>query len=336
MMSRLCFASIFLAVAVCSQQGLSQNRSARPSTFSLEIHGMVRMGQSEAPADKAFVRLESFDAGGPIQEMFTDRTGKFRFFGLAPAQYTVVVSSPGFKSVQQHVDLQTASSSYVVLQLVPDDSVSRASSSGSPGVTDAAVPAAARKEFEQANEAMQRSDQAGLSEAIGHLEKAVNLYPKFFAAQLELGTACMDAKQFERAEAALRKASEMDKKTPHAHFALGRLYEWQKRYPEAEKVLLEGLKLNEKSWQGHFSLGHVYWDMGNWAKAGPHVGRALQLKPDLAEGHLLAGNILMKARQPENALTEFNEYLRLAPKGEFATETRGLAEKIKQALDAKK
>jgi len=336
MMSRLFFALILLAFAVCSQQGLSQNRSARPSTFSLEIHGMVRMGQNGAPADKVFVRLESFDSGGPIQEMFTDRTGKFRFFGLSPAQYTVVVSSPGFKSVQQHVDLQTASSGYVVLQLVPEDSAARGSGPGTPGVTDAGVPAEARKEFEKANEVMQKSDQASLNDAISHLEKAVNIYPKFFAAQLELGTACMDAKQFERAEAALRKASELDKKTPNAHFALGRLYEWQKRYPEAEKVLLEGLKLNEKSWQGHFSLGHVYWDMGDWARAGPHVGRALQLKPDLAEGHLLAGNILLKARQLKNALTEFNEYLRLAPQGEFAAQTRGLTEKIKRALNAKK
>ncbi len=336
MMSRLFFALIFLAFAVCPQQGLSQNRSARPSTFSLEIHGMVRMGQNGAPADKVFVRLESFDSGGPIQEMFTDRTGKFRFFGLSPAQYTVVVSSPGFKSVQQHVDLQTASSGYVVLQLVPEDSAARGSGPGTPGVTDAGVPAEARKEFEKANEVMQKSDQASLNDAISHLEKAVNIYPKFFAAQLELGTACMDAKQFERAEAALRKASELDKKTPNAHFALGRLYEWQKRYPEAEKVLLEGLKLNEKSWQGHFSLGHVYWDMGDWARAGPHVGRALQLKPDLAEGHLLAGNILLKARQLKNALTEFNEYLRLAPQGEFAAQTRGLTEKIKRALNAKK
>ena len=336
MMSRLFFALIFLGFAVCSQQGLSQNRSARPSTFSLEIHGMVRMGQNGAPADKVFVRLESFDSGGPIQEMFTDRTGKFRFFGLSPAQYTVVVRAPGFKSVQQHVDLQTASSGYVVLQLVPEDSAARSSGPGTPGVTDAGVPAEARKEFEKANEVMQKSDQASLNDAISHLEKAVNIYPKFFAAQLELGTACMDAKQFERAEAALRKASELDKKTPNAHFALGRLYEWQKRYPEAEKVLLEGLKLNEKSWQGHFSLGHVYWDMGDWARAGPHVGRALQLKPDLAEGHLLAGNILLKARQLENALTEFNEYLRLAPQGEFAAQTRGLTEKIKRALNAKK
>jgi lipoprotein NlpI len=110
----------------------------------------------------------------------------------------------------------------------------------------------------------------------------------------------------------------------------------QKKYPEAEKALQEGLKLDENSWQGHFNLGHVYWDMGNWAKAGPQVGRALQLKPDLAEGHLLAGNILLKARQPENALTEFNEYLRLAPQGEYAEQARALSKKIKTALEAKK
>jgi len=69
MMSRLCFALIFLAVAVCSQQGLSQKQSATPLRhFPWRYTGWCGMGQSEAPADKAFVRLESFDAGGPIQE----------------------------------------------------------------------------------------------------------------------------------------------------------------------------------------------------------------------------------------------------------------------------
>jgi Flp pilus assembly protein TadD len=335
-MSRLRFAVILLTLVVWSSNGFSQQRdSPRPSTFSLEINGMVRLVQGGAPADKVMVRLVSYEVGGPLQEVFTDRTGKFRFSGLSPAQYVVTVSAPGYKSVEQHVDLQTASSNYVMFQLAPDNSA-RGSSSGSPGVTDATAPAAARKEYEKANEEMQKPNQAGLNEAIGHLEKAVSIYPKFLAAQLELGTAYVDAREFDKAETALKKATEIDKKKPNAYFALGRLYELQKKYPEAEKTLQEGLKLDEKSWQGHFNLGHVYWDMGNWAKAGPHVGRALQLKPDLAEGHLLAGNILLKARQPENALTEFNEYLRLAPQGEYAEQARALSQKIKAALNAKK
>jgi tetratricopeptide (TPR) repeat protein len=297
---------------------------------------MVRLVQGGAPVDKVMVRLVSYEVGGPLQEVFTDRTGKFRFSGLSPAQYVVTASAPGFKSVEQYVDLQTASSNYVMFQLAPDNSSARGSSSGSPGVTDATAPAAARKEYEKASEEMQKPNQAGLNEAIGHLEKAVSIYPKFLAAQLELGAAYVDAKQLDKAEAALKKATEIDKKRPNAYLALGRLYELQKKYPEAEKALQEGLKLDENSWQGHFNLGHVYWDMGNWAKAGPQVGRALQLKPDLAEGHLLAGNILLRARQPENALTEFNEYLRLAPQGEYAPEARRLSQKIKAALEAKK
>jgi len=173
---------------------------------------------------------------------------------------------------------------------------------------------------------------ARIAKAIRHLEKAVNLYPNFLEAQMKLGTAYMDTKQWDKAEKALRRTLEIDPKTSNAFFALGEVYASEEKYSEAESILRKGFKLNEKSWHGHLALGHVYWDMGNWLKAGPEVGRALQLKPDSAEGHLLAGNILLKARQPQNALVEFEEYLRLAPAGEFAGQARGIASKLKTAL----
>lgn len=64
-------------------------------------------------------------------------------------------------------------------------------------------------------------------------------------------------------------------------------------------------------------------------KAGPEIGRTLQLKPDFAEAHLLAGNILLRLNQPQRAQAEYEEYLRLAPKGEYATEARELIQKLK-------
>jgi tetratricopeptide (TPR) repeat protein len=196
------------------------------------------------------------------------------------------------------------------------------------------VPTEAREELEKGMTALLAGGKKEkLEEAASHLEKAVNLYPDFFEAQLELGTVYMDLQQWEKAEKALLHATEIDPKSANALFALGEAQRRQKKYAEAEKSLQKGLTLDEKSWQGHFNLGHVYWDMGDWAKAGPHVGRALQLKPDFAEGHLLAGNILLKARQAQNALVEFQEYLRLAPHGEYANEARALVEKIKVALN---
>ena len=79
-------------------------------------------------------------------------------------------------------------------------------------------------------------------------------------------------------------------------------------------------------------MGRVYYELGDLAKAGPEVGTALRIDPSLAQGHLLAGNILLRAHQPENAVVEFQEYLRLDPKGPFSAQAKEAVHKIKEAL----
>ena len=93
--------------------------------------------------------------------------------------------------------------------------------------------------------------------------------------------------------------------------------------------MLAGIKLDENSWHGHFTLARLYYEQNEILKAAAPIGRTLQLKPDFAEAHLLAGNILLKLNQPERAAFEYQEYLRLAPKGEFAAEARSLVQKLK-------
>lgn len=67
-------------------------------------------------------------------------------------------------------------------------------------------------------------------------------------------------------------------------------------------------------------------------KSYQEVNQALQFDPNLAAAHLLKGNLLFKVRRAEDALREYDEYLRLDPKGEFADQTRALADKIRKAL----
>ncbi|HEX8921199.1 MAG TPA: tetratricopeptide repeat protein, partial [Pyrinomonadaceae bacterium] len=173
-------------------------------------------------------------------------------------------------------------------------------------------------------------------DALLHLKKAISLYPEFFEAQLLLSTVYMDARQWEDAEAALRRALELKPESTAVLFTLGEVYRRQKRYADAEKLLEDGLKLEENSWQGHFTLAHVYWDKAEILKAAPHVGRTLQLKSDYADAHLLAGNIFVRLNLLDRALIEYEEYLRLAPKGEAAEQARQLAQKIKKALPVQK
>ena len=66
------------------------------------------------------------------------------------------------------------------------------------------------------------------------------------------------------------------------------------------------------------------------------VKRALELDPKHARAHLLAGDLLLRARHPKEALGHFEEYLKLEPNGEFTTQTKTVVEKIKKALSETK
>ncbi len=317
-------------------------RAPHASPIPLQINGQVRYAQGGRPAEFIMVRLDTF-SGGVEAEMTTDRSGKFNFIGLSPEVYVVTLRAPGFKEVSQQVDLRTQLTDYVQLTLVAEESAS--SPSNRPGVIDVNVPQAARAEFEKGRDALLNSNHA--SSGIQHLENAVRIYPGYFEALLLLGTAYMDQSDWDKAENALARALAAYPKAANALFALGELYLRQKKDAEAEKVLLQGLQFEDRSWQSHLSLGHVYWDMAVklndeahyrplLEKSYLHAKRALQLKPDLAAAHLLKGNLLFKARRAQDALPEFEEYVRLDPNGEFANQTRALVQKIKTALAEQK
>jgi tetratricopeptide (TPR) repeat protein len=303
---------------------------AATPALAQHIEGQVRYAQGGDPVYNATVRCDGL---GCSERVYTDRNGKFRFDFRRPGQYTITVEAEGYLPEQRFFSLLAYSASeYMDVRLRPDPSKTR-NEAAAPGVIDVRVPLEARKEFDRASLAL--GDPERIEEGIAHLEKAIRLYPKFLEAHLVLGNAYVETNQLDKAEAALRAALKINSKSAEAHFLLGDIYRQQKKYAEAEKMLLAGLKLSD-SWRGHIGLGRLYWEMGDHLKAGPEVGKALKLKPNLPEGHLLAGNILLKSHKPEDALMEYEEYLRLEPKGKFAQQAQEVVDKIKKALEEKK
>ena len=299
-----------------------------PNSQTFEVSGEVRLSETGTTAVSIPVRLERF-SGGLIDQIVTDSRGRFRFPNLQRGYYKVVVNTPGYRPVQQDADLQVLARVYLVFELTGDVSKS---SSGMPllvDVLDARVPAPAREAFSNGRSALAKKN---YKEAIGFLQQAIATYTNFFEAQLLLGVAYMDLREWNSAEISLQRAVEIKPDSSAALIYLGEVYWRQKRYPDAEQTLRDGLKLDEKSWHGQFTLGRLYWDMGEVAKAGGPIGMTLQLKPDLAEAHLLAGNILLRVNQRERALVEYREYLRLAPKGEFVTQAQELVQKLEKSL----
>jgi tetratricopeptide (TPR) repeat protein len=295
-----------------------------PSANSFEVVGQVRIAETGLPANRVPIRLERF-GGGLVDQIDTDSTGRFRFSNLQRGYYRVILNVPGFRPTQQDADLQVVFRAYLVFELASENSGPLALID----VIDARAPAEARQELIRGREALSKKS---YEESVAHLQKAIAVYPEFYEAHLLLGTALMDARDWKKAEVAFQRAVELKAGSAAANLSLGEVYWREKRYDEAEKTLLDGLKLDDKSWHGYFTLARLYWDLGNIPKAGPAIGRTLQLKPDFAEAHLLAGNILLRINQPERALAEYQEYLRLEPKGEFAAQTRELVQKLSKAI----
>lgn len=330
-----------IAISLCQFVILGQVQSS-PTTATVEIHGQVRFVEGGAPAANVLVRLESYDGGGSISEAFTDRLGKFRFTGLPPAQYSIRVRQTGYRDAQQNVDMTTTANGLVMLQLSRDVSGSTKSVMGS---IDANVPAAAQKEFDKGVEALADGGKDKLTFAVKCFEKAVSIYPQFVEARLKLGTGYMDLEQWEKAEKALLATLEVDPKAFNALFALSEIYLRQNKISDAEKVLAKGLAIQDASYLGHLNLARVYWEKAHeikdLAQAKPaleksyeEVKRALILNPSLGSAHLLKGNLLLRVGRANDALTEFNEYLRLEPNGSLAAETRALVEKINHTQKA--
>src|SRR6185369_10774633 len=227
-----------------------------------EVSGEVRLSDGSLMPNVP-VRLERF-SGGLIDQIAADNRGRFRFPNLQRGYYKVIVNTPGYQPAQQDADLQVLARVYLVFELTGDG---LKSSSGMPlllDVVDARVPAAARQAFNNGRAALAKKS---YKEAIAQLQQAVATYTNFFEAQLLLGIAYMDLREWDNAEKAMQRAVEIKPDNGAAMIYLGEVYWRQKRYPDAEQTLRDGLKLDEKSWHGQFTLGRLYWDMGEVAKA---------------------------------------------------------------------
>ncbi|HEV7681486.1 MAG TPA: tetratricopeptide repeat protein [Pyrinomonadaceae bacterium] len=316
-------AIIFLSMGLTTLAQRDRDTYSNASANAVEVVGQVRLVETGLPANRISVRLERF-GGGLIDQMETDSGGRFRFANLARGYYKIVVNAPGFRATQQDADLQVVYRAYLVFELTSE----KAGAMTLIDVVDARAPAGAREALVRGREALSKKS---YPEAIEQLQKAITSYPAFYEAHLLLGTAFVDQREWRKAEVAFQAALELKASSATAKLALGEVYWRQHRLDEAEKTLLEGLKLDEKSWHGYFTLARLYWDQENIAKAAPAIGHTLQLKPDFAEAHLLAGNVLLKVNQQQRAAAEYQEYLRLEPKGEFAVQARELIEKLNKA-----
>lgn len=330
----------FVALATCEARAQNTERDRdtyNPATNAADITGQVRFAGALTPAPGVRVYLERI-GGGSVEQMTTDNRGRFRFAQLPRGQYVVNVAAECRRPERRQVELLVILRSYLDIELAPDTSspdcaaAARAAAALPATSVDARVPEEARKEYDRAAVSLAKGkDEEGLA----RLRRAVEIYPDFFAAHMLTAAAHTKAGRLADAESSLERAAKIDERSTAALVSLGEVRRRLKKHAEAEEALAAALKLDEASWQAHLALGRLYLDTDRARRAAPHIGRALQLKPDFPDSHLFAGNLLLKLNEPARALAEYEEYLRLAPSGDYAAPTRDLVGKLRKAVKSR-
>ena len=295
------------------------------------IRGQVKIENGQS-ADHIVIRLRS-DVIAFQTETQTDPQGKFTFDGLPLTTFHLTIDGQGFRPHSSNIDISTSKMAYEQITLKLDKepeakSVPPEGPAGSLNARIAQIPPAARKEFEAGKRRMDAHDAAG---SVQRFQKAIALYPQYAEAYQLLGVVHLESGKFQEAEPALQKSTEIEPNLSTGYFALGVCRNLMAKYAEAEPVLLRGLELDPEAADGHYELAKTYWVLGRAQDAQMRAEKAVSLRPGLAGAHILLGDINLSKSDPQGALKEYKEALRLDPKGPMAAPTQQMINKIEQA-----
>jgi Flp pilus assembly protein TadD len=117
----------------------------------------------------------------------------------------------------------------------------------------------------------------------------------------------------EDALAAYRKASELTPKDTEPHLSAGLLQERQKEFSAAEAEYKQVLAVDPHSSEAAIGLTNLYMKSGRLGEAEPLLRRLATERPDDAGIHLQLGRVLAAQSKKDDAITEIQTALKLAP-----------------------
>lgn len=280
------------------------------------------------------VRLLRMPQGSPLTETFTRRDGQFTFGQLSTGDYAVeTLETDRFEATLTPVQVYPPASGpptpqnvivVVELTLKPPDG------KPAPGVVaadvDINVPKAAVKRYQGGMKALSDDN---FEKARSEFKAAIELYPNYYAARLELGRELRLRKQFPEAEEVLRPLIQIGPKHAEAHIELGIVLLSLDRRKEAADELRAALGLEETSWAAHLYLGWALLETDGSGAEG-HFERALVLdEQKAARAHLALARLAQERGKSRLAVEHLDAYLKIAPDANDAAAARRLADSLR-------
>jgi tetratricopeptide (TPR) repeat protein len=188
---------------------------------------------------------------------------------LAPTEYTVRVSAPGFETATQKLDTAGKTTMKLVFELRPTSAEDTEEAS-----QFASLPPKAQKEMGKATLALQEKNYA---KARSHLDALQRLAPDHAEVMYLQGVYAAKTSDEEHAKADWTRTLELNPKHVRALLSLSQVELQEKKLDEAQALGQRAVEADPSSWRAYAVLAGVYAEKNSLAEAIQHSERALEL-----------------------------------------------------------
>ncbi len=200
--------------------------------------------------------------------------------------------------------------------------------------TSAAAPAKAKKDYEKGLSLQKKSDWHAAEQKF---QAAVDLYPKYAVAWVELGRSQMNQGREPDAKQSLRKAVEADSQFVPAYEVMAEIAASRKEWKELVQVTEQVLRLNPVGFPRYWFLNSAAnYNLHNYDAALKSAQRGSTTDPDhrFPQLEFLMGLTLSLKRDYHGAAEHLRTYLQLAPNAEDAQQARTQLSQV-EAMEVK-
>ena len=312
----ICFA-LSVSLPVYSQGVLPGSSRGGPNTGSGNnvIQGRVHFPSGQTTGTVK-VNLESTSSFGSSSSTSTDQDGVFRFNGLEPGNYTVVVDAGNqYDKAREPVVISAESRgrmTQVAIQLHLKIDASNPAFAG--------VPEKALNLYQKGTAAVKKNDSKA---AVQFFSDAVAAYPNFPLALSDLGLQYMKLNEMDKAAETYEALLKLKPADPTAHLNLGIARYNQKKFEDAETHLRKALELKAAGPMAHYYLGLTLVGLKRHNEALPEFEATVANGGEnIALAHRYLGGLYMSTK-PQQAADELEKYLKLDPKAPDAERIKG-------------
>ncbi len=274
-----------------------------------------------------------FEFLGDINREYTgksDKNGNFLRAGLSPGPWKVTATKDKLVGVEPRVNLSLDGATVTI-------KLGDAKKAAAAGMSKEEIEAANKKQaqmeadFNAAKTAFDAGDYDG---AIAGLTKVTVALPGCAACFSSIGDAYMKKNDLDNAEKSYLKAVEIDQTKAGPYMALATLYNAQKKFDQAGKMSEKANSLSEMmggggNAQAVYNQAVILWNQSKAQEAEAQFLKATQLDPKMADAFYWLGMARVNQGKLPDAKAPFQEYMKLAPTGQFADQVKAMLDVIK-------